>query len=118
MGTAFSRNTVSNHATGKQVEDDAEIQGIVLDSEIGDVADPDLILPGGFEILIEQIPFLVLLPLFIVALCVFPDTDKVQFLHNLTDTLFTHMDTAFCQDDPNLFGTVSLLAVVKNLLHL
>lgn len=51
MGTAFSRNTVSNHATGKQVEDDAEIQGIVLDSEIGDVADPDLILPGGFEIL-------------------------------------------------------------------
>lgn len=118
MGTAFPGNTVSDHAAGKQVEDDVEIQVIVLNLEIGNVADPDFILPDGFESPIEQILFLVLLPLFVVALCVFPDADQVQLLHNLAGTLFTHMDAAFCQDNPNLFGAVPLFAVVKNLLHL
>ena len=53
MGAAFPGNTVSNHTAGKQVEDNAEIQGIVLNLEIGNVADPHLIRPAGYYILYQ-----------------------------------------------------------------
>lgn len=115
MGAVLSGDTVSNHPTGKQFQNHAEVEGVVLNLEIGDVADPDFIYPGCPKILVEQVSFLILLPLFEVTLRVFPDTDRIQFSHDFPDALFADMNTAFGQHYPDFFCAIPLLAIVKNL---
>lgn len=118
MGAMLFGHTPSNHPPGEQVDDYTKVHGVVFDFEIGNVADPYFVFPFGLELLIEQITLLILLALLVVAFGVLPDAHQPQLVHNFSDTLLAHSDTAFSQNNWDLLGTVPLLAVIKDLLNL
>ena len=95
MGAAFSGNTVAHYPAGKQVENDTEVHGVVLYFKIGNIADPNFILPCSLEVLVKQIALLIFLPFFIVALGVLANTNQTKFLHDGPNPLLTDMNTVF-----------------------
>ena len=116
MGAGVAGHPVADNPAGEEIEDNAEVEPVVVDLKVGDVADPDLVGAVCGEMLLQQVLLFVLLTLLVLLLCLWTDAVQIQFLHDCHDAFGADPDTALGQCDADLFGTKDR-TVIKGLLH-
>ena len=82
MCTLIFGNLVTYDFSGKQIDDDTKIQWVIVDFEIGNIADPNLVWPFRSKILLHQITSSIFLSLEIRTFGVRTNTVQIEFLHD------------------------------------